>query len=181
VLTTDVYFRYKVQCYNKIITKNIAMTQQYQTYPIDNPFLAYIGAKCVYANTTGSELHLTIQPHLTNSFGSAHGGLLTTLMDTAMSWAARLHDAEPKTVLTLEIKSSFFNAVFIGDNITCKAKILHKTTTLTFCEAEIYILSADIATNSNPNPISSNPNINKLVCKASASFKLFKHRGKNLI
>ncbi len=138
----------------------------YKPHPVENPFLSYIGAQYVYANTNGCELHLSIDKHLSNTFGGAHGGLLTTLMDTAMSWSAQFYDDVVRTCLTLEIKSSFFSRVLIGDKVCCRAKVLHKTSTLMFCEAEIYILNSK---KNNLNKEQTQP-----ACKSSATFKIFK-------
>jgi uncharacterized protein (TIGR00369 family) len=120
-------------------------------YPIKNPFLHYLGAKFVAGDKNGCHLSLNILPHLTNSWGKGHGGMLVTLMDVAMSWAARFYVDNLFSAVTVEIKTSFFEAAI--DKIDCYAKVLHKTTSMAFCEAYIQ----------NQN--------DKIICKSSATFK----------
>ena len=96
-------------------------------------------------------LQIDITEKLMNSWGSGHGGMLVTLMDVSMSWASRFYLNEPKGAVTLELKSSFFASAH--GLVTCIGKVIHKTSTLAFCEAEV--------TNQN----------SELVCKASATFK----------
>jgi uncharacterized protein (TIGR00369 family) len=127
---------------------------QYNNYPVPNPFLSYLGAKFIYANQKECRLELCIDEKLTNSWGNAHGGVLISLMDMSMSWAARFNDENNiMGAATIELKTSFF--VPASGNIYVIGSVVHRTATLAFCEATIF--NADKS--------------DQIACKSSATFK----------
>jgi len=113
-------------------------------FPVDNPFLAYIGARCIYANNTGCVLELDLNPHLTNSWGNGHGGVLMTLMDVSMSWAARFYTEQNMGAMTINFNATFIKAA--KQKLIVKACVIKTTSTLAFCESKIFEQDELVAT-----------------------------------
>ena len=75
-----------------------------------------------------------------NSWSVVHGGVTMTLLDVAMAHAARAPvDGMPldaRGVVTVEMKTAFMRPG-IG-RLVARAKVLHRTNTLAFCEGAIH-------------------------------------------
>lgn len=111
-------------------------------FPLRIPFVEELGFE-LWAFAEGrAEVRVDIdQAHL-NSWQVAHGGVLMTLLDVAMAHAARsIHGdlaaaiAAPG-VATIEMKTSFMRAA--EGALRAKAALLHRTTTLAFCEGSVF-------------------------------------------
>jgi uncharacterized protein (TIGR00369 family) len=99
------------------------------------PFLEHIGIqhKGVEAGVATTEVELA--PHHMNRLGVAHGGVISTLLDTAMVGAARAVGAPGCGIATIEMKTSFMRAG--RGMLRCSARCVHHSSTLAFCEAEV--------------------------------------------
>ena len=79
-----------------------------------------------------------------------------TLLDVAMSLAGRSLDPEARAGVTVEMKTSFLQpGGKAGNRIIAKGKAFHRSTTMCFCEAELW-------------------NGEKLAAKAMGTFKYLK-------
>ncbi|MBU6258958.1 MAG: PaaI family thioesterase [Burkholderiales bacterium] len=108
-------------------------------FPLHIPFVEELGFE-LWAFAGGqAQLRVDLaQAHL-NSWEVAHGGVLMTLLDVAMAHAARSVNAAQEDhgpgVATIEMKTSFMRAA--EGRLTANAKLLHRTTTLAFCEGSV--------------------------------------------
>ncbi len=69
---------------------------------------------------------LTPSPRTANALYTVHGGVLATLMDTAMGSAVYAALPERTTYTTAELSTKFVRAVRLDDpEITCEASVLH--------------------------------------------------------
>jgi acyl-CoA thioesterase len=69
---------------------------------------------------------------------AAHGGVLSTLMDSVLGICAlSLFCAEGKIVSTVEMKINFLAPVFVNDRLIGRSKVLSKGKRLSVTEAEI--------------------------------------------
>lgn len=87
-------------------------------------FLDHGGPYFLKPNDTGSAtVGLRIRPHHINYLDAAHGGVLTTLADVALSYA--VYDAErPRlTPSTVSLTTNFLAAVKLGDWLECQVVI----------------------------------------------------------
>jgi uncharacterized protein (TIGR00369 family) len=64
-----------------------------------------------------------------------HGGLVTTLLDTAMGGACWTLLDEGETFLTADLRAEFIRATRPG-TIRAEGRVVHKTRRIMFCEAE---------------------------------------------
>jgi len=66
--------------------------------------------------------NLTIPPHLCGWSNLTHGGIISTVLDEVMSWAAIY--LLKKIILTKTISIDFIKPVFVGTELTAEGKIL---------------------------------------------------------
>jgi uncharacterized protein (TIGR00369 family) len=72
-----------------------------------------------------------------NSWKAAHGGVLMTMLDSAMSLAARLHiHGAPGGILTVEMNAKFINPG-MGPRLIAEGKVIGGGPSTLFCEAEV--------------------------------------------
>jgi uncharacterized protein (TIGR00369 family) len=104
------------------------------------PFVDTLGLELWRFEGGHSELRLDLTEGLTNSFAVAHGGVLMTMLDVAMAHAARsIHARMPGAdhgVGTIEMKTSLVRPA--EGRLRCEGRLLHRTTTLAFCEGSLY-------------------------------------------
>ena len=101
------------------------------------PFIDWLGVEPVESLPGRVVTRLTVQDHMTNSGHVAHGGAIMTLLDVTMAMTARSTADDPLQVrmVTIEMKTSFMRA---GSGVLyCTGKSLHRTRSLSFCEAEV--------------------------------------------
>lgn len=100
--------------------------------PAEVPFLADLGLTLA---DDGDTLQLTLLPRHLNRRGVAHGGLLMTLLDAALTRAARRADPHNHAVATVELKTSFLQPG--RGTLLARGQCVHRSGTLAFCEAEV--------------------------------------------
>jgi acyl-CoA thioesterase len=128
-----------------------------QPFPSDIPFLNLLGVEFLGMGNGEAHVALVLQAHHLNSWHVAHGGITMTLLDVVMSMAGRSLDPAARGGVTVEMKTSFMQpAGQEGTRIVAHGKALHRSTTMVFCEGEIW-------------------NGDKLVAKALGTFKYLKH------
>ena len=126
-------------------------------FPLDNPFLKYLGVEFVEMGDGAAELALDLQPHHMNSWQVTHGGVSMTMLDVVMALAGRTLYPQAEAAVTVEMKTSFLQpGGQTGGRIVARGKAFHRSTTMCFCEAELW-------------------NGDKLVAKALGTFKYMKN------
>lgn len=101
------------------------------------PFLMFLGVLWRDLGPGRSELVLDQQPHHSNSLEMAHGGVIMTLLDSAMSLAARLHlHGAPGGILTIEMNAKFISPG-MGHRLSAEGKVVGGGRSTLFCEAEV--------------------------------------------
>ena len=100
------------------------------------PFASHLGIRLVAHGGGRATIEVDLVQELTNSFGSAHGGVIMTLLDIAMAMAARSVDPKAVGAITVEMKTSFI--------ATCKGRLIadghcvHSGKSVSFCEGEAH-------------------------------------------
>lgn len=132
---------------------SLALTE---VFPEGNPFLHELGVEVREFNPERVEMALLLKPEFMNSWQVAQGGVSMTLMDVAMGLSARAGVPDAKSSATVEMSSSFLQpAGRAGETIVARGRTYHRSTTMCFCEAELW-------------------NGDKLVAKAMGTFKLIR-------
>ena len=73
----------------------------------------------------------------TESGWIVHGGLVTTLLDTAMGGACWTVLEESETFLTADLRAEFLRATRPG-TIRAEGRVVHRTRRIVFCEADAF-------------------------------------------
>ena len=115
------------------------------TSPI--PFAALVGIELLRFENGEAELVLPMRNELTNSWDAAHGGAVMTLLDIAMSHAARSSDEGGARgdvgCVTIEMKTSFLRTG--TGRLLAKARVLRRTSSFAFCEASMFDGAGELA------------------------------------
>ncbi|MFA5915632.1 MAG: PaaI family thioesterase [Burkholderiales bacterium] len=111
----------------------LSLSREYGT-PL--PFIDHLGIERVPSGEGRALLALKVRPEHRNSWQAAHGGVIMTLLDSAMSLAARLHiHGAPGGILTIEMNAKFISPG-MGDRLSAEGRVIGGRSTL-FCEAEV--------------------------------------------
>ena len=74
------------------------------------PFLSHLKILTEALGQGSAQLSLPVEPHLTNSLGTVHGGVIMSLLDVALCTAARTLHPESLGVITINLSTSFIGA-----------------------------------------------------------------------
>ncbi len=108
-------------------------------FPVEIPFLSALGVEFLGMGDGKAQLALTLGPDHLNSWQVAHGGVVMTMLDVAMSLAGRSLHPQARAGVTVEMKTSFLQpAGTRGTRIIATGHAFHRSTTLCFCEAEVH-------------------------------------------
>lgn len=108
-----------------------------QAFEVPNiPFLTWLGGEFVHAGEGRAELRLPLEPHHKNSWQVSHGGVIMTLLDVAMSMAARSAHPDAAGSATVEMKTTFVRPGQ-GSVLVVRGNCYHRSSTMAFCEGEL--------------------------------------------
>ena len=71
------------------------------------PYVQHLRIQTDELGAGAARLSVPIEPHLTNSLGTAHGGVIMSLLDVALCTAARTLHPESIGVITIDLSVSF--------------------------------------------------------------------------
>jgi uncharacterized protein (TIGR00369 family) len=98
------------------------------------PFATHLGIRLKEKGGGRAVLELDLRPELMNSWDSAHGGVVMTLLDVAMAVAARTLDEKAVGAITVEMKVSFIGTC--QGTLVAEGRCIHRGKSLAFCEGE---------------------------------------------
>jgi len=99
------------------------------------PFVSHLKILTETLGDGTARLSLPIEPHLTNSLGTVHGGVILSLLDVALCTAARTLHPESMGVVTIDLSASFIGGGR-GARLFADARVLKDTKSMTFVEGE---------------------------------------------
>ncbi len=112
----------------------LSLSKEYGT-PL--PFIDHLGIERVEDDAGRALLALEVKPAFRNSWQAAHGGVIMTMLDSAMSLAARLHlHGAPGGILTMEMNAKFISPG-VGHRLTAEGRVIGGGRSTLFCEAEV--------------------------------------------
>ena len=114
------------------MNEKLAFTRDYQKRI---PFVSHLKILTETLGEGNARLSLPIEPHLTNSLGTAHGGVIMSLLDVALCTAARTLHPESMGVITIDLSTSFIGAAS-GAKLIAEARVLRDGRSMSFVEAE---------------------------------------------
>ena len=99
------------------------------------PYLQHLKILTDELGQGSARLSMPIEAHLTNSLGTAHGGVIMSLLDVALCTAARTLHPESTGVITITMSTSFIGGAS-GKRLVADARVLKDARTMSFVEAE---------------------------------------------
>lgn len=99
------------------------------------PFLDLLGVRIERFERGISRITLDVRKDLTNSWEFAHGGVVMTLLDTALATAALSTEQGAPGLLTVSLSVSFIAAA--AGSLTAEGRVLHGGKSLVFSEGEV--------------------------------------------
>jgi uncharacterized protein (TIGR00369 family) len=114
------------------MTEKLAFARDYQKRI---PFIQHLKIKTEELGDGTARLSLPIEPHLTNSLGTAHGGVIMSLLDVALCTAARTLHPDSIGVITIDLSTSFIGGGS-GKTLIAEARVLRDGRTMSFVEGE---------------------------------------------
>ena len=111
---------------------SIAFTRDYQK---KIPFVAHLGLTTEALGQGTARLSMPLPEHFTNSLGTAHGGVIMSLLDVALCTAARTLHPESVGVITIDLSTSFIGGAS-GAKLFADARVLRDGRSMSFVEAE---------------------------------------------
>jgi uncharacterized protein (TIGR00369 family) len=99
------------------------------------PFTEHLGIRVAELEDGRARLELALRTEHTNSFGTAHGGVLMTLLDVALCQAARTQHPDAPGIMTIDLAASFM-AGGTG-TLFAEGRVLKPGRTTIFAEAEV--------------------------------------------
>jgi uncharacterized protein (TIGR00369 family) len=99
------------------------------------PFVAHLGLVTEELGQGTARLSMPLPEHFTNSLGTAHGGVIMSLLDVALCTAARTLHPDSIGVVTIDMSTSFIGGGS-GERLIAVARVLRDGRSMTFVEAE---------------------------------------------
>lgn len=97
-------------------------------------FAEHLGVRLDSMDKGTARLSLEVKPEFTTSFGTAHGGSILSLLDMTLSMAARSLFDEPRSIMTIDLSTSFIGSA--KDVLRAEGRVLRAGQTTIFCEGE---------------------------------------------
>jgi uncharacterized protein (TIGR00369 family) len=99
------------------------------------PFLMHLRIVTEQLGKGEARLSLPVEPHLKNSLGTVHGGVIMSLLDVALCTAARTLHLDSVGVVTIDMSTSFIGAGD-GARLVAEARVMKDARTMSFVEGE---------------------------------------------
>jgi uncharacterized protein (TIGR00369 family) len=101
----------------------------------DQPFSELIGAELERFEPGEAELRLRLRPQLRQQFGLTHGGVLSYMVDNALTFAGG--SVLGTQVLTAEFKVSYV-APAVGEALIARATVVHRGRRQAVCRCDVF-------------------------------------------
>jgi len=100
----------------------------------DNSVIDFLGVDIVPTDDGGVRLELEVEEQHSNPYNILHGGVLTTMADTAMGAVCLMRN---KKVVTVSITLEFMHPVHLGSRIITDAKVINEGRHIMVCECPL--------------------------------------------
>jgi acyl-coenzyme A thioesterase 13 len=104
-----------------------------------SPFLETVGPLFYRKEPNGFVIGMRILPKHANSRGSAHGGLLMTLLDIALGYTTGLSQKPPVGLTTASLAADFVRAPLVGEWVEAQVDVQKIGGRLAFANAFLVV------------------------------------------
>jgi uncharacterized protein (TIGR00369 family) len=122
-------------------------------------FLDHVGGIEESREPDGGTIRLTVRPEHVNPNGTAHGGLILTLLDFTLGVEVErsLGEGLAGHPITIQLSTSMIGTASLGETVLGTARVRSRTKTMSFVDGEISCGERLIATATavfrNPRPV----------------------------
>ena len=99
------------------------------------PFVAHLRILTEELGQGTAKLSMPVEEHMKNSLGTAHGGVIMSLLDVALCTAARTLHPESIGVVTIDLSTSFIGGATCS-KLLAEARVLRDGRSMSFVEGE---------------------------------------------
>lgn len=103
----------------------------------NSPYYRHVGMRVIGYTESGSVMEVTVRPEHKNVWGTMHGGVLASLVDSCCGTAIGPALGGDETAVTLDVRVQFFRPVREG-TLTAKGRMVHRTQRYAIAEAEVH-------------------------------------------
>ncbi len=104
-------------------------------YHLKVPFAKHLGLVIESMEPGATRMSCRLQDHMMNSWGTAHGGVIMTMLDVCLCMAARTLHPDSAGVMTIDMSTAFIDAG--RDPLQVEARVLRNGRSLIFVEGEV--------------------------------------------
>lgn len=105
----------------------------------ETPFNRALGFELRHRHDGEAEVAMVMQPWFVQENGVTHGGVISSIADTAALYALRPEDGSPERMTGVEFKINFLRAATAAaGEIVARAKTLRRGRTIGVCEVNVY-------------------------------------------
>ena len=103
-----------------------------------SPAWKWLGFKLVEAGDGTATVEMTPTEDMANHSGFVHGGMISTLADSAMGRSLRTLKPGVTRAMSFDLKLNFINAAKIGETLRATGRVIHagRRTVVTECRVE---------------------------------------------
>jgi uncharacterized protein (TIGR00369 family) len=101
-----------------------------------------IDATLMTVNPGYIEIRLPYSPHLTQQHGFMHGGIITTIADSAAGYAAFSLVPDGFNVLSIEFKVNLLSPA-LGDYFVAQGEVIRPGRTIFVCKSDVYAYNGE--------------------------------------
>ncbi len=102
-----------------------------------SPFLATLGITVVARSEGQATIRLCVDSRHLRSRGIAHGGVIATLLDTAMGIAVSGQTPEGKFPVTAQLDTRFIRPAWDGEDVLATGEVCHQGSTTAVTRGEV--------------------------------------------
>jgi uncharacterized protein (TIGR00369 family) len=103
-----------------------------------SPAWAWLGLVDLEQGGEGAVVEMTPRAEMANSMGMVHGGMISTLADSAMGRSLRTIKPSVVRSMSFDLKLSFISAAKVGETLRATGRVVHagRRTAVTECRVE---------------------------------------------
>lgn len=124
------------------LPKNPDFEERVKTSFSQQAVMHLIGAELIAVHPGEVEIHLPFRKELTQQHGFLHGGIITTIVDSACGFAALSLMPPEASVLSVEFKVNLLSPAK-GEQFIATGKVLKPGQTITVCLGEVHAITED--------------------------------------
>jgi len=99
---------------------------------------AWLGLRLIETGEGTAVVEMTTTEDMANHAGFVHGGMISTLADSAMGRSVRTLKPGVVRAMSFDLKLNFINAAKVGEDLTASGHVIHagRRTVVTECRVE---------------------------------------------